>query len=142
MTTRPSSAPTTGCAIPPTFSCSRPSTCARPVALYTRIYPTLQRAYEELGYPKAYLNDRLVEVIDQLLATPEIDVPLQVRLPTIEGPLRPARPWVLYEFVDPELRSLTSGQKALLRMGSVNERRIKVRLAEIRRLLTAGRSKH
>ncbi|MCE9660751.1 MAG: DUF3014 domain-containing protein [Burkholderiales bacterium] len=110
------------------------------VALYARIYPALQRAYEDLGYPREYLNDRLVQVIDQLLATPEIDVPLQVRLPPIEGPLRPERPWVLYEFVDAELQSLTAGQRALLRMGSVNERRIKVRLAEIRRLVTAGRS--
>ncbi len=111
------------------------------VALYARIYPELQRAYEEIGYPKDYFNDRLVQVIDQLLATPEVDVPLQVRLPTIEGPLRPARPWVLYEFVDPELRSLTSGQKMLLRAGSVNERRIKLRLSEVRRLVTAGRPK-
>lgn len=95
------------------------------VALYVRMYPALQRAYEDLGYPAEYLNDRLVQVIDRLLATPEIDVPLQVRLPRIEGPLQPRRPWVLYEFVDPDLQSLTAGQKALLRMGSVNERRIR-----------------
>ena len=80
-------------------------------------------------------------MIDLLLATPEIDVPMQVRLPPIEGPLRPQRPWLLYEFVDPDLQSLTSGQKALLRMGSVNERRIKVRLAEIRRLVTTAPKK-
>lgn len=111
------------------------------VALYKQIYPALQRAYEDLGYPKEYFNDRLVQVIDQLLATPEIDSPLQVRLPSIEGPVRPERPWVLYEFVDPNLQSLTSGQKVLLRMGSVNERRIKARLLEIRRLVTAPRPK-
>jgi hypothetical protein len=51
--------------------------------------------------------------------------------------VRPARPWVLYEFVDPGLQSLSSGQKALLRTGSINERRIKTRLAEVRRLVTA-----
>ena len=107
------------------------------VGIYARIYPSLQQAYEDLGYPRGYLNDRLVEVIDQLLATPEIDAPIEVRLPPIEGPVRPERPWVLYEFVDPNLQSLASGQKALLRMGSVNERRIKARLAEIRRLVTA-----
>ncbi len=107
------------------------------IGIYARIYPSLQRAYEELGYPGSYLNDRLVEVIDQLLATPEIDAPLEVRLPPIEGPARPVRPWVLYEFVDPDLQSLTSGQKALLRTGSINERRIKTRLAEVRRLVTA-----
>ena len=106
------------------------------VGIYARIYPSLQRAYEELGYPGSYLNDRLVQVIDLLLATPEIDAPLAVYLPPIEGPMRPQRPWLLYEFVDPNLQSLTSGQKALLRTGSINERRIKTRLAEIRRLVT------
>ena len=42
------------------------------VALYVRLYPQLQQAYEELGYPGRYFNDRLVEVIDQLLATPDV----------------------------------------------------------------------
>ena len=107
------------------------------VGIYARIYPALQRAYEELGYPGGYLNDRLVQVIDLLLATPEIDSPVQVHLPPIEGPLRPQRPWLLYEFADPNLQSLASGQKALLRTGSINERRIKARLAEVRRLVTA-----
>ena len=109
----------------------------RVAGIYARIYPSLQRAYEELGYPGKYFNDRLVEVLDQLLATPEFDTPIQVRLPPIDGPLQPERPWVLYEFADPELQSLTAGQKLLLRTGSVNERRIKIRLAEIRRLVTA-----
>ena len=53
-------------------------------------------------------------------------------MPPIAGPVRPERPWVLYEFADPKLQALTSGQKLLLRMGSVNERRVKARLAEIR----------
>jgi len=35
-------------------------------------------------------------------------------------------------------QALSSGQKTLLRMGPVNQRRIKARLAEIRRLVTAG----
>ena len=113
----------------------------RAVAIYARIYPSLQRAYEELGYPGKQFNDRLVEVLDQLLATPEFDTPIEVRLPSIEGPLQPERPWVLYEFVDPRLQSLTSGQKLLLRTGSVNERRIKTRLAEIRRLVTTPAAK-
>lgn len=108
-------------------------------ALYARIYPSLQKSYEELGYPKGYFNDRLVEVIDLLLATPETDAPLQVRMPPINGPVRPARPWVLYEFADPSLEALSSGQKVLLRMGVINERRVKARLAEFRRLVTTPR---
>jgi Protein of unknown function (DUF3014) len=110
----------------------------RMVALYARLYPQLQQAYEDIGYPNRYFNDRLVEVIDQLLATPEVSGPLKVHLPEIKGPLQPERPWVLYEFDDPPLQALSSGQKTLLRMGPVNQRRIKARLAEIRRLVTAG----
>jgi hypothetical protein len=106
----------------------------RAMEIYRLLYPTLQRAYEDLGYPRGYLNDRLVEVLDLLLATPELDAPVQVRLPPIDGPVQPKRPWVLYEFVDPHLQALTSGQKLLIRMGPVNERRVKARLAEIRRL--------
>src|SRR5262249_48601049 len=33
----------------------------RAVDLYVRVYPLLQQAYEELGYPKRYFNDRLIE---------------------------------------------------------------------------------
>jgi hypothetical protein len=107
------------------------------VALYRRMYPSLQQAYVDLGYPKRYFNDRLVEVIDQLLATPDLAGPLKIHLPVINTPVRPERPWVLYEFDDPALQALSAGQKMLLRMGPVNERRMKTKLAEIRRLVTA-----
>jgi hypothetical protein len=108
------------------------------VAVYARLYPLLQKAYEDIGFPKRYFNDRLVEVIDLLLATPDISEPLKVRLPQINGPVQPERPWVLYEFEDSALQSLSAGQKILLRMGPVNERRMKGKLAEIRQLVTAG----
>jgi hypothetical protein len=45
---------------------------------------------------------------------------------------------VRYEFADPALESLSSGQKIMLRVGPVNERRLKEKLAEIRGEL-AGR---
>jgi len=104
-------------------------------AAYTRMYPLFQQAYEELGYPGRYFNDRLVQVIDQLLATPTPEGPLKVHLPTIAATVQPQRPWVLYEFDDPALQSLSAGQRVLLRMGPVNERRVKARLAEFRRLV-------
>jgi len=104
-------------------------------ATYVRMYPLIQRAYEEIGFPGRYFNDRLVEVLDQLLATPEANGPLVVHLPTINSPVRPQRPWVLYEFDDPALQALTAGQKILLRIGPVNERRMKTRIAEFRRLV-------
>jgi Protein of unknown function (DUF3014) len=108
------------------------------VAAYRRLYPLLQGAYEDLGYPRRYFNDRVVEVLDQLAATPDLNGPLRVRLPTINGPMQPQRPWVLYEFEDPSLQSLTAGQRILLRTGPVNERRLKAKLAEVRRLLATG----
>ena len=102
-------------------------------ATYKALYPQFQQAYEDLGYPKRYFNDRLVEVLDQLLATPEPKSPVKVHLPRVNGPIRPARPWVTYEFDDPALQALSAGQKILVRMGAVNERRVKAKLAEFRR---------
>ncbi len=107
------------------------------VSVYARLYPMFQQSYQDLGYPGRYFNDRLVEVIDQLLATPDAPEALAVQLPVINGPVQPERPWVLYEFTQPELQALTAGQKLLLRMGPVNERRMKGRLEQARKLLTA-----
>ena len=108
------------------------------VATYRQFYPLFQRAFEELGYPGRYFNDRLVAVIDQTLAAPQLTGPLKVRLPAINGPVQPPRPWVLYEFADPALQDLAAGQKILLRMGSVNEARVRIKLVELRRLVAAG----
>jgi hypothetical protein len=107
-------------------------------ALYRKFYPQFQSAYEQLGYPNGYFNDRLVEVLDLLLATPDRNAALKVRLPVTEGIAPPARPWVLYEFDDPALQNLAAGQKLLLRMGPVNERRVKAQLRELRRLVATG----
>jgi hypothetical protein len=107
-------------------------------SVYAKLYPAFQTAYEELGYPTRYFNDRVLEVFDQLIATPDFDAPVKVRLPVINGPLQPPRPWVLYEFEDPALQSLSAGQKIMLRTGPVNERRLKARLVELRRLLATA----
>ena len=91
------------------------------VAMYKRYYPLFQQAYVELGYPNGYFNDRLVEVIDHLLATPEV-----------AGPIRLKQPKVLYEFADPDLEERSAGQKLLIRMGTANAARVKAKLKEIR----------
>jgi len=111
---------------------------ARAVALYKRFYPLFQREYEALGFPRAYFNDRLVDVIDELLTTPEPKQPLAVRLTEVKGPIQPVRPWVLYEYADPVLESRSAGQKIMLRMGAENQRRLKAKLKEIRALLTVS----
>lgn len=108
---------------------------ARTVALYKRWYPLFQHAYESLGYAGGYFNDRLVEVIDHLLETPELSGPIKVRLTEVKGPVQPARPWVMYEFDDPSLEARSAGQKMLLRMGASNARLLKAKLAELRRLI-------
>jgi hypothetical protein len=92
------------------------------VAIYKRFYPLFQEAYAELGYPEGYFNNRLIEVIDHLLETPEI-----------EGPVKLVQPGVFYEFADPSLESRSSGQKLLLRMGRDNAAAVKLKLRDIRR---------
>ena len=95
------------------------------VATYTRHYPLFQEAYESLGHPPEYFNDRLIEVIDHLLAAPEL-----------RGPIALARPNVQYEFADPALEARSAGQKALIRMGSDNPKIVKDKLRELRAELT------
>lgn len=107
----------------------------RAVEIYKRLYPQLQRAYEDLGYPGRYFNDRMVDVIDHLLATPSPGQPPALSLPEVRGSDRPVQPWVMYEFVDPALSQRSAGQKVLLRMGPANAQRIKAKLSEIRALL-------
>jgi hypothetical protein len=85
-----------------------------------------QQAYQELGYPKKQFNDRLVEVIDDLLEAPEAQPPIKL-----------VRPKVMYEFDDPELEDLSAGQKLLVRMGPENAAVLKAKLREIRRELVA-----
>ena len=99
---------------------------AKLVEIYARDYPLFQQAYVELGYPDGHFNDRLVEVIDHLLAAP--DPPPGARL---------AQPHVLYEYADPELESLSAGHKAMLRLGRDNAARVKAKLAEIRARVAA-----
>ena len=96
------------------------------VATYTRYYPLLQEAYENLGHPPQYFNDRVIEVIDHLLATPEVS-----------GPIVLAQPNVLYTFADPKLEAMSAGQKALVRMGSENAGAVKAKLRELRAALAA-----
>jgi Protein of unknown function (DUF3014) len=99
--------------------------------VYIRFYPLFQQSYQNLGYPTGYFNDRLVEVIDAMLATPE---------PT--GPIQLERPNVMYTFADPALEARPAGQKLLIRMGPQNARVIKAKLTELRAVITAGPLKH
>jgi hypothetical protein len=94
------------------------------VALYRHYYPLLQQAYDELGYPGHYFNDRVVEVIDHLLATPDVADPVPL-----------IHPSVMYKFADPRIEGRSAGQKALIRIGHDNAVQVKAKLREIRALV-------
>ena len=97
------------------------------VRSYVQAYPLFQRAYEELGYPGKYYNDRLLEAIDDLLAAPETAAPVK---------LMQAK--VLYEFADPDFETRSAGQKIVIRMGTENALKVKAKLREIRQELAAA----
>jgi hypothetical protein len=100
-------------------------------AVYIHYYPLFQESYQNLGYPNGYFNDRLVEVIDNLLATPEPKQPIEL-----------VRPNVMYTFADPTLESRSAGQKLLIRMGTENAKVIKAKLIELKAAITAAAPKH
>jgi hypothetical protein len=96
------------------------------VALYRRLYPQFQKAYEELGNPEGYFNDRVIEVIDHLLSAPA--APATIAL---------AQPSVYYVFADPALEAESAGRKLLLRMGPGNAARVRAKLKQIRDRIAA-----
>jgi hypothetical protein len=98
------------------------------VESYVRHYPLFQEAYANLGHPPQYFNDRLIEVIDHLLETPELQDPIAL-----------VQPGVQYEYADPEVEARSAGQKALIRMGAANVKQVKEKLRELRRELVAQR---
>lgn len=105
---------------------------AQAAALYRRLYPLFQQAYQDLGYPKGYFNDRLVQVIDHLQATPQVEGTIEMTMTEVKGPYASTAPWLRYEFADPALQGLSAGQRALLRSGVVNQRRLLAWLAAFR----------
>ncbi len=91
-------------------------------ALYLRFYPLFQQAYRDLGYPDGYFNDRLVEAIDDLLATPDL-----------RSPAKLTQPKVFYEYADPDLEQRSAGQKIMLRIGANNAVLVKAKLRAFRK---------
>ncbi len=91
---------------------------------YIHFYPLFQQAYRELGYPQGVFNDRLIAVIDEILATPEI-----------RDPVRLEQPLVFYVYADPGIEALTAGQRLLIRMGADNAVAVKRKLRDLRQQL-------
>ncbi len=95
-------------------------------AIYFHFYPLFQQAYESLGYPNGYFNDRLVATIDDALAAPDV-----------RGPVALVRPNVMYQYADPKIEALSSGQKLMVRLGPDNEGVVKAKLREVRAAVAA-----
>ncbi|MDP9065042.1 MAG: DUF3014 domain-containing protein [Pseudomonadota bacterium] len=115
----------------PLVEAVRQADAQRVAAVYLRFYPLLQTAYQDLGYPTGYFNDRVVKTIDMLLATPQITAPIEL-----------VRPNVMYVYADPSLESRPAGQKLLMRMGPDNAAAIKAKLQELRAIITGTPPRH
>jgi hypothetical protein len=90
------------------------------INLYVNLYPLFQDAYEDLGYPNHYFNDRLLVAIDNLLATPDVAEPVRV-----------IQPNVYYLYADPALEERSIGQRILMRIGRQNRVVVMNKLTEI-----------
>lgn len=96
--------------------------------LYRSLYPLLQEAYAEIGYPRVDFSDTLLAAIDTVVSA---------ELP--EGPFLLTRPSVMYLFANEEIEGLNDVQKVLLRMGPENAQRLRDRLRQLRDSLQASR---
>lgn len=97
------------------------------VALYFRWYPLFQQAYRDLGYPQGRFNNRVVEVLDHLIATPEISEPVPL-----------LRPKVHYEFAEPAQENASAGRKLLWRIGREHRLIVIAKLKSLRARIVAG----
>jgi hypothetical protein len=94
------------------------------VDTYVSFYPLFQKAYRELGYADGFFNDRLIEAIDNLLATPDLEPPVALE-----------QPKVLYTYADKSLQARSAGQRIMLRLGAENRAAAIMALTAIRKEL-------
>lgn len=105
----------------------RRADAAQLVALYRHYQPLFQSAYAGLGYPDRQFEDRLVEIIDHLLAAPSMAAPIPL-----------VQPRVLYRYADPRLEARSWGEKQMLRIGPEHTATVKAALRRIRAELTGS----
>jgi hypothetical protein len=86
---------------------------------YARIKPLCEQAYRDLGYPDGDFDKKMSLALARLLDTPVPEGPVELRATS-----------VAYQFADPDLESLSSPQKQLLRMGPRNMRIVQAKLRE------------
>jgi hypothetical protein len=89
-------------------------------SLLTTLAPLLSQALSDLAQPAEEPLATLREAIAMVLATPEIDTPVEL-----------VRPKVMYKFADPALEARPPLQKQLMRMGPDHVRQIKAYLRAV-----------
>lgn len=97
------------------------------MTFYQRYAPLFQQAWEENGGSGSF-NERLLDVIDDLLEAPDV-----------AGPVYLTKYEAVYLYEIPELEAMTAGQKVLVRMGSANASVVKEKLIQIRAQLKSQR---
>ena len=88
--------------------------------LYLTLKPRIMEAYRNLGFPEGDFDPVLERAMHELITTPAIpnEIPLREKVLT-------------YQFVDPNVESLSGAQKQLLRMGPENMRIVQNKLKDI-----------
>lgn len=96
----------------------------RSVELYLQLRPLVEEAYAQLGIPDYSFDDLLAMAIQNVQ---DIQVP--------EEPLEVVGADGVYVFADPEVEARRGAEKALLRMGPANARRIQEKMGAFGREL-------
>lgn len=91
--------------------------------MYTNMAPMFNEAYAEQGLEGDF-RDVVLEAVNTLLTTPDIDEPLTLKRPT-----------VMYKYADSEIEALPEPQKLMLRIGPENRERVKAYLREFKQAL-------
>ncbi len=94
------------------------------VRLYRQLRPLIDEAWEDLGVPDVTFDEALTMAIRNLIEAEVRDEPPRVE--RVDG---------IYVFSDPALENRRGAEKALLRMGPENTRRIQAKLRELAREL-------
>ena len=94
------------------------------VRLYRQLRPLIEEAWDDLGVSEFTFDEALALAIRNLLDAEIREDPPRVEL--VEG---------VYEFSDPTLENRRGAEKALLRMGPDNTRRIQGKVRELGRAL-------
>ncbi len=88
--------------------------------LYRLTSPLFQQAYAELGYGEVSFDNTLRRAIRNVLATDDI-----------EGPLQLVKPSVMYLYADSELEAMSDIQKQMIRIGPDNRDKVKAKLRQV-----------